>query len=121
MMEHRLADHLNAADFKPNGQLVAVAVQPAPEGDGVFVVLKIERCIDAAQAEWVVHKAGTDLHVLLGADPAEQVVLMHCYQEPAESGWTAAIGVELADRDNAEAFAEVVAAYADPGPEGALH
>lgn len=45
-MERRLADHLNSPDFKPNGQLVAVAVRPAPDGDGVFVVLKIERCVD---------------------------------------------------------------------------
>lgn len=120
-MQHRLSDHLNSAEFKPNGQLVAVGVRPAPDGDGAFVLLKIERCIDVAQAEWIARKAEADLHVLLGVDPSEEAVLMHCHQEPAGSGWTAAIGVELADRDNAEAFAEVVTAYANPGPEGALH
>lgn len=56
------------------------------------------------------------LHALLGADPAEEAVMKHGYQEPGGVGWKVAIGVELADRDNAEAFAEVVAAYADPGP-----
>lgn len=119
-MERRLAGHLNSPDFTPNGQLVAVAVRPAPDGDGVFVVLKIERCMDTAQAEWIARKAGADLHMLI-ADPGEEAVLIHCYQEPAGLGWTAAIGVELADRDNAEAFVQVVAAYADPGPDGAPH
>ncbi len=47
--------------------------------------------------------------------------MKHCYQEPAGSGWTVAIGVELADHDYANTFAEVVAAYAYPGPGGALN
>ncbi|MFC5345664.1 hypothetical protein ACETK8_03950 [Brevundimonas staleyi] len=87
----------------------------------MFVVLKVEHCVDIAQAEWIAQKAGADLHALLGADSAEEAVMKHCYQEPARSGWTVAIGVELADRDNAEAFAEVVAAYAGPEPGSALN
>lgn len=120
-MEHRLADHLNSPDFTPNGQLIALGLRPAPDGDGVFVVLKIERCIDIAQAEWVARKVGADLSALIGAAPADEVVSKHRYQEPAGSGWTAAIGVELADRDNAEAFAKVVAAYADAGADAPLN
>lgn len=120
-MDYRLADHLNSPNFEPNGQRVALGLRPAPDGDGVFVVLKIERCIDAAQAEWIAHKVGADLSVLIGADPAGDIASKHCHQESAGSGWTAAVGVELADRDNAEAFAEVVAAYADPGADAPLN
>lgn len=59
-MQRRLADHLESTDFKPNGQLVAIGLQPAPDGDGVFVVLKVEHCIDVAQEEWIAQKAGAD-------------------------------------------------------------
>lgn len=83
LMQVRFAYHLHSPDFRPNGQLVAVGVQPAPDGDGVFVVLKVENCIDVAQAEWIAQKAGADLHTLLGADPAEEAVMKHCYQESA--------------------------------------
>lgn len=120
-MKRRLADHLQSSEFKPNDQWVALGVQPAPDGDGVFVVLKIERCIDRAQAAWIANMAAADLQALVGADPADESVMQHCYQQPTGPGWTAAIGLELADRASAEAFAEVVAAYADPGPGGGLN
>jgi hypothetical protein len=72
-MQRRLADHLHSPDFKPNDQLVALGLQSAPDGDGVFVVLKVEHCIDLAQAEWVAQKAGADIYTLLGADPAQRL------------------------------------------------
>lgn len=121
MKECRLANHLQSLHFEPNSQQVAVGVQPHPDGEGVFVVLKIERCIDIAQAAWIANKVGIDLHALLGTDPDEQIVQRHCYREPAGSGWTAAVGVELAERADAEIVAEVVSAYADPGLDGAVN
>lgn len=107
--------------FIPNGQLVAVGVQPAPDGDGVFAVLKIEHCVDSVQAQWIADQVAADLCVFLDADPAEEVVLKHCYPEPGGTGWTAAIGVELEDQADAEACVGVLAAYANPGPDGALN
>lgn len=114
-MTHRLADHLRSSEFKPNGQRIAIAVRPAADDGGVFVILRIEHCIDLRQAEWIADKAGADLRGILGAEAADDVVQKHCCREAVSSGWTTAIGVELADRSNAEAFAAVIAAYADPG------
>lgn len=121
MLTHRLSDHFHSLQFVPNSQRVAVAVRPAPDGGGVFAILKIEHCIDLRQAEWIADRASIDVRVLLGVRPTDDVVDKHCYRETGASGWSAAIGVELADRSNAEAFAAVIAAYASPGPNKVLN
>lgn len=120
-MKHRLADHLQSLGFRPNSQRVAVAVRPAPDGDGVFAILKVDRCIDLPQAEWIADKISADMRALLGAGSADEVVQKHCYLASDADGWTAAIGVELIDRSEADAVAAVLAAYADPGPGGTLN
>lgn len=120
-MKHRLADHLQSFEFKPNSQRVAVAVRPAPDGDGVFAIPKVERCIDLPQAEWIADKVSADMRALVGAVSADEVVQKHCYLASDAGGWTAAIGVELVDRSEAEAVAAVLAAYADPRPGGTVN
>jgi hypothetical protein len=116
-LQHGLAHHLSDSGFTPGRQSVYVGIRPVDDG-WVIAVIRIDDCIDEADAVWLGSRIHADLLAHMRFTNQEDVPLEAVGVEqgvPAGGeGWSVAVYVTLGSMREAEAMVGFLTTYADP-------